>query len=110
MLSTSEPILEVRDLKKHFPLTQGFLRKQVGTVKAVDGVFFSVTAGKTVGLVGESGCGKTTTGHCIMGGLPVTAGEIIFHHPELGALNLAAADKRTIANARARHANGVSRS
>ena len=100
MLSTSEPILEVRDLKKHFPLTQGFLRKQVGTVKAVDGVFFSVTAGKTVGLVGESGCGKTTTGHCIMGGLPVTAGEIIFHHPELGAMNLAAADKRTIANAR----------
>jgi peptide/nickel transport system ATP-binding protein len=97
---TSTPLLEVRDLKKHFPLTQGLLRKQVGTVKAVDGVDFSVTVGKTVGLVGESGCGKTTTGHCIMGGIPATAGEIIFHHPEAGALNLVNADARTIATAR----------
>ena len=97
MLQASEPILEVHNLKKHFPLTEGLLRKQVGTVKAVDGVDFTVAAGKTVGLVGESGCGKTTTGHCIMGGIPATAGEIVFHHPEAGALNLVKADAGTIA-------------
>ena len=95
-----EPILELRDLKKHYPITRGLMRKQVGVVKAVDGVTLSVPAGKTVGLVGESGCGKTTTGHCIMGGIPATSGEIIFYHPELGQMDLAKADPAQLANAR----------
>ena len=100
MSPTVEPILEIRDLKKHYPITRGLLRKQVGVVRAVDGVFLSVPAGRTVGLVGESGCGKTTTGHCVMGGTPATSGEIIFHHPELGPMDLAKADARQMAQAR----------
>ncbi|HQY93393.1 oligopeptide/dipeptide ABC transporter ATP-binding protein [Caldilinea sp.] len=100
MTPTPESILEIRNLKKHFPITRGLLRRQVGVVKAVDGVFLSVPAGKTVGLVGESGCGKTTTGHCIMGGIPATSGEIIFHHPELGAIDLAKANSAQMAKAR----------
>ena len=100
MSPTPEPILEIRDLKKHYPITRGLLRKQVGVVRAVDGVFLSVPAGRTVGLVGESGCGKTTTGHCVMGGTPATSGEIIFHHPELGPMDLAKADAAQMAKAR----------
>lgn len=100
MSPTPEPILELRDLTKHYPITRGLMRKQVGVVKAVDGVTLSVPAGKTVGLVGESGCGKTTTGHCIMGGIPATSGEIVFHHPELGQMDLAKAAPAQLANAR----------
>ncbi|HRJ45049.1 MAG TPA: ATP-binding cassette domain-containing protein, partial [Caldilineaceae bacterium] len=55
-------LLEVSDLKMHFPIRKGFLRRVVGHVKAVDGVTFSIQKGDTFGLVGESGCGKTTTG------------------------------------------------
>lgn len=92
----NQPILEVRNLKKHFPIIKGFFRRTVGQVKAVDDVSFTVYEGKTLGLVGESGCGKTTTGHCVMRGLEATAGEIIFHDKELGAQDLASADKQTL--------------
>jgi len=88
-------ILEVRDLKKYFPMTRGLLRRVVGQVKAVDGVSFSVPKGKTLGLVGESGCGKTTTGHCLMGGIEPTGGEILFHDKERGPINLVGVDKAT---------------
>jgi peptide/nickel transport system ATP-binding protein len=91
----SKPILEVRDLKKHFPITRGMLRRVVGQVKAVDGVSFTVPEGKTLGLVGESGCGKTTTGHCVMGGIEPTGGEIIFHDKDRGPINLVGVDKET---------------
>ena len=90
------PILEVRNLKKYFPITRGILRRTVGHVKAVDGVSFAVPAGKTLGLVGESGCGKTTTGHCIMRGLEPTGGEILFQHPTLGQVDVAHADRQTL--------------
>ena len=60
------PLLEVRDLKKYFPVQQGFLRRTVGYVKAVDGVSFTVDPGETLGIVGESGCGKTTLGRCLL--------------------------------------------
>ncbi|NOZ28235.1 MAG: dipeptide ABC transporter ATP-binding protein [Chloroflexi bacterium] len=86
------PILEVRNLKKHFPIVRGFLRRVVGYVKAVDGVTFMVPEGQTLGLVGESGCGKTTTGRCILRAVQPTSGEIIFHDERLGPVDVVQAD------------------
>ena len=63
----SEPLIEVRDLTKHFPITRGILiQHKVGAVKAVDGVSFDVMRGETLGIVGESGCGKSTTARLMM--------------------------------------------
>ncbi len=74
-----EPLLEVKDLRKHFPVKSGIIfKRQVAAVKAVDGVTFSVRKGETLGLVGESGCGKTTTGRMIMHLLQPTSGQIVF--------------------------------
>ena len=72
------PLLEVAGLKVHFPIKTGVLRRTVGWVRAVDGVTISVRAGETVSLVGESGCGKTTTGRAVMGLIPVSGGDIRF--------------------------------
>lgn len=74
-----QPLLEIRALKKHFPIQEGFLRRTVGYVYAVDDVSFSIPRGKTLGLVGESGCGKTTLGRCIVRALSPTSGEINLH-------------------------------
>src|SRR5687768_5836608 len=74
----SNIILDVRDLKIHFPVYGGFLQREVGTVKAVDGVTFQVKEGETLGLVGESGCGKSTTGLAVLRMLPITAGKVVF--------------------------------
>ena len=71
-------ILTVEALKIHFPVHGGLLHREVGSVKAVDGVSFSVKEGETLGLVGESGCGKSTTGLAVLRMLPVTAGRIVF--------------------------------
>ena len=71
-------LLKVDGLKKHFPMRKGFLRRVTGTVRAVDDVSFSIPAGKTLGLVGESGCGKTTTGRVILRALDATAGSVLF--------------------------------
>ena len=76
--ATSDIILDVQDLKIHFPIHGGFLERQVGSVKAVDGVSFQVHEGETLGLVGESGCGKSTTGLAVLRMLPITSGKIIF--------------------------------
>jgi oligopeptide transport system ATP-binding protein len=76
-MSTSEsPVLRVRGLEVHFPVTRGLLQRQVGTVRAVDGVSFEVRKGTTLGLVGESGCGKSTTGRAILRLVEPTAGTI----------------------------------
>lgn len=71
-----DPVVEVRDLEVHFPVTAGLLRRPIGTVRAVDGVSFEIYPGETLGLVGESGCGKTTTGRAIVGLEPPTSGEV----------------------------------
>ncbi|MFN2227931.1 MAG: ATP-binding cassette domain-containing protein, partial [Anaerolineae bacterium] len=71
-------LLEVKNLKMHFPIQQGFFRKVVGHVRAVDGVSFFIREGETLGLVGESGCGKTTAGRCILRAYEPTAGEVLF--------------------------------
>ncbi len=73
-------LLEVRGLKKYFPIEEGFLRRVVGQVRAVDHVSLSIDKGRTLGLVGESGSGKTTLGRCVLRAIDLTAGEILFHH------------------------------
>ena len=72
----TEPVLEVRDLKKHFPVRTGLLQRAGGTVFAVDGVSFSIGHGETLALVGESGCGKSTVGRTVLRLIEPTAGEI----------------------------------
>jgi oligopeptide transport system ATP-binding protein len=82
--SAGDVILEVTDLKKHFPINAGFiLQRQVGAVKAVDGISFQVIRGETLGLVGESGCGKSTTGRTILQLYKPTAGSVRFEGQEL---------------------------
>lgn len=74
----ASPILEVEELRVHFPVRSRILRRTVGHVRAVDGVSLTLRAGETLGLVGESGCGKTTTGRAIMGLVRATSGRILF--------------------------------
>ncbi|GAA2643834.1 ABC transporter ATP-binding protein [Paractinoplanes durhamensis] len=74
----SENLLEVSGLEKHFPITKGLFRRQVGAVRAVDGIDLQVRSGETLGLVGESGCGKSTTGRLFTRILEPTAGKIVF--------------------------------
>jgi len=75
---SSDTLLEVNNLVKHFPIKGGILRRTVAVVKAVDGVSFAIKRGETLGLVGESGCGKTTTGRTILRLEKATDGEVIF--------------------------------
>jgi peptide/nickel transport system ATP-binding protein len=87
-------LLEVKGLKMHFPITRGFFRAQViGHVKAVDGVSFYIREGETLGLVGESGCGKTTTGRVVLRAYEPTDGEVWFNDRNLGHVNVATLDK-----------------
>ncbi len=83
---TGELILEVRDLVKHFEVGGGLLGGPPGLVKAVDGVSFAIRRGETLGLVGESGCGKTTTGRCILQLERPTSGQVIFEGVDLTKL------------------------
>lgn len=81
------PLLEVRDLKKYFSLKKSLSKNNCSQLKAVDGISFSMNAGKTLGLVGESGCGKTTVGKCILRVFPPTSGSIIFQGQNLEHLS-----------------------
>lgn len=76
--SAEPPLLQVRNLHTHFPVRRGFFSRVVGHVKAVDGVSFDLHQGKTLGLVGESGCGKTTVGRTVLRLIPATSGEVLF--------------------------------
>ena len=85
-----EEILRVEDLKVHFPVSQGaLLKKHIASVKAVDGVSFSLKRGETLGLVGESGCGKSTTGLAILRMLTPTAGRIVFEGEDITGYDVA---------------------
>ena len=78
-VNTGEVLLEVNHLKKHYPIEEGLMKKVVGTVKAVDDVSLYINRNETLGLVGESGCGKTTLGRCILRAIEPTEGEVLFH-------------------------------
>ena len=90
-------LLEVKGLKMHFPIERGFFRsKLVGYVRAVDGVSFYIREGETLGLVGESGCGKTTTARVILRAYEPTAGEVWFADRNLGKVNIPALEKQQV--------------
>ncbi len=89
-LPNFEQIMVVEDLKMHFPITKGLLKKQIGTVKAVDGVSFSILRGQTLGIVGESGSGKSTIGNCILGSNKITSGQIFYEGQNMANISKAA--------------------
>jgi peptide/nickel transport system ATP-binding protein len=89
-------LLDVKNLKKYFPIKKGFFKKVVGQVRAVDDVSFYINEGETLGLVGESGCGKTTTARCILRAINPTAGAINFRTEEYGIVDLATLESNEI--------------
>ena len=93
-------IISVRNLVKYFPIETGFLRRQVGVVKAVDDVNFDLNEGETLALVGESGCGKTTTSHCIIQAQRPTAGHVLFRIGDAAPMDLTQMEKAELKAAR----------
>ena len=89
-----QPLLTVRGLRKHFPLKKGFFSRRDDQVRAVDGIDFSVHKGETLGLVGESGCGKSTTARLLMQLIAPTAGEVVFDGRKVGGRDLPLKDYR----------------
>ena len=82
-MATNEVLVEVKDLRMYFPVLAGLLRSKVADVKAVDGISFFIRHGETLGLVGESGCGKTTTGRCVLRLYDVTSGKVYFEGQDI---------------------------
>ncbi|MGD9142847.1 MAG: ABC transporter ATP-binding protein [Dehalococcoidia bacterium] len=82
----STNVVELKNLKMYFPITSGLLRRKVGEIKAVDDISFTIKKNETLGLVGESGCGKTTTGRCILRLYKPTAGNILFNDVDISNL------------------------
>lgn len=103
---TSDPpsddslLVDVRDLKKHFPVQRGFLRKEVSAIRAVDGVSLQIGQSQTHGLVGESGSGKTTLGRMIIRAIQPTAGDIWFNDRDIGWANISHLDERQLRQVR----------
>ena len=88
--STAKPLLRVKQLVKHFPIRGGILSRVIDKVHAVDGVSFELQAGETLGVVGESGCGKSTTGRCILRLIEPTSGQVWFEERDVTAMDKAA--------------------
>src|SRR3954469_10722093 len=84
--AAGRPLVEVRDLVKRFPLHGGVLQRPIASVQAVDGVSFTIRRGETLGLVGESGCGKTTVGRLLLRLIEPTSGSIIFDGTDISGL------------------------
>jgi len=94
--TAAPPLLEVADLRMHFPIRRGLLGGTVGLLKAVDGVGFAIQQGETLGLVGESGCGKTTLGRCILRAYTPTSGEILYRREDGERVDLARLGRRAL--------------
>jgi peptide/nickel transport system ATP-binding protein len=92
----NEAVLDIQALKMYFPVMRGLLRRKVADVKAVDGVSFKLKKDETLGLVGESGCGKTTTGRVILRALEPTAGSILFRRGAEGVVDVARLEKKQL--------------
>jgi peptide/nickel transport system ATP-binding protein len=97
MTEAATPLLEVRGLRKYFPIAKGFLRRIVGQVRAVDDVSFTVHEGETLGLVGESGCGKTTVSRCILRAIDPTDGQVLYHTRDHRVVDLAPMSRQELA-------------
>ncbi|MBM3932945.1 MAG: ATP-binding cassette domain-containing protein [SAR202 cluster bacterium] len=95
-MSHPDSLLEVRSLKKYFPIMKGFMKRQVGAVRAVDDVSFEIKQGETLGLVGESGCGKTTTSRCIMRAIDPSSGDILFKTETGEVVDVSTIDKEPL--------------
>src|SRR5258708_18273174 len=89
-VSDQPPLLSTRNLTKHFSISAGLFSREIGRVHAVDGVSLDIKAGETLGLVGESGCGKSTTGRCILRLIEPSSGEIWFQGRDVTLLHCAA--------------------
>ncbi|GAG09999.1 unnamed protein product, partial [marine sediment metagenome] len=87
MAEQTSPLLSVRNLRKYFPVRRGVLRRAVAWVRAVDGIDFDILPGRTLGLVGESGCGKTTTGRLILRLIELDNGTIVFRGTDITSLS-----------------------
>ena len=95
-----ERLIEINNLRKYYPIKQGLLRREVGNIRAVDDVSFYIDEGETLGLVGESGCGKTTTARCILRAVDATSGEILFRSESGGIVDVATAPRTQLRSLR----------
>ncbi|HEX3994930.1 MAG TPA: ATP-binding cassette domain-containing protein, partial [Acetobacteraceae bacterium] len=97
MMEATAPLLEVRGLRKYFPIAKGFFRRIAGHVRAVDDVSFTVNEGETLGLVGESGCGKTTVSRCILRAIDPTEGQVLYRTRDDRIVDLAPMSRQELA-------------
>ncbi len=96
-MTTPAPLLDVRGLRKYFPIAKGLLRRVTGHVRAVDDVSFTVNEGETLGLVGESGCGKTTVSRCILRAIDPTDGQVLYRTRDNRIVDLAPMSRQDLA-------------